>query len=345
MWDEGEAIAGQALAGIALGSAVDQAVDTLALRGEGEEGGRGDLELRSGTLRNAGSLVASRALEAKASQALDNQGGSLKGATVRVDVGRREHAAAPVPPGAGEAVHRQVREVAQRAVVGVQRGQRGDALQADESPLQKRRRSRGGTVDQAWTAHRFSNRVSSHFAVASARPAFQRPSAKRALRQWSLEGGPRRSHGEMAAHSVGRPMNRPRLINRTSATPSTLLQRAFAEQPQVVPLRARVLGDLQEVPADQQRLVADPFAQAPVGAVPLQGALGAPNQVWSMDFVFDALSTGRRIKCLTVVDDFTKESVGILVEHGISGFRVLPVPAKARTRIFDAFDWMIGDCS
>jgi putative transposase len=48
----------------------------------------------------------------------------------------------------------------------------------------------------------------------------------------------------------------------------------------------------------------------------------APNQVWSMDFVFDALSTGRRIKCLTVVDDFTKEAVGILVDHGISGFRV-----------------------
>ncbi|WP_139804406.1 IS3 family transposase [Pseudomonas aeruginosa] len=48
----------------------------------------------------------------------------------------------------------------------------------------------------------------------------------------------------------------------------------------------------------------------------------APNQVWSMDFVFDALSTGRRIKCLTAVDDFTKEAVGILVDHGISGFRV-----------------------
>ncbi|RCH40164.1 HTH-like domain protein [Pseudomonas aeruginosa] len=40
----------------------------------------------------------------------------------------------------------------------------------------------------------------------------------------------------------------------------------------------------------------------------------ASNQVWSMDFAFDALSTGRRIKCLTVVDDFTKESVGILVD-------------------------------
>ncbi|MEC5980912.1 two-partner secretion system putative hemagglutinin TpsA2 [Pseudomonas aeruginosa] len=52
---------------------------------------RGDLELRSGTLRNAGSLVASRALEAKASQALDNQGGSLKGATVRVDGGHLDN--------------------------------------------------------------------------------------------------------------------------------------------------------------------------------------------------------------------------------------------------------------
>ncbi len=37
----------------------------------------------------------------------------------------------------------------------------------------------------------------------------------------------------------------------------------------------------------------------------------APNQVWSMDFVFDALSTGRRIKCLTVADDFTKEAEGV----------------------------------
>ncbi|TEL73891.1 two-partner secretion system putative hemagglutinin TpsA2 [Pseudomonas aeruginosa] len=52
---------------------------------------RGDLELRSGTLCNAGSLVASRALEAKASQALDNQGGSLKGATVRVDGGHLDN--------------------------------------------------------------------------------------------------------------------------------------------------------------------------------------------------------------------------------------------------------------
>ncbi|AIO53560.1 integrase core domain protein [Burkholderia mallei] len=46
---------------------------------------------------------------------------------------------------------------------------------------------------------------------------------------------------------------------------------------------------------------------------------GAPNEVWSIDFVMDALSNGRRVKCLTVVDDFTKEAVDIVVDHGISG--------------------------
>ncbi|KNA33115.1 transposase, partial [Burkholderia pseudomallei] len=35
-----------------------------------------------------------------------------------------------------------------------------------------------------------------------------------------------------------------------------------------------------------------------------------------------ALSNGRRVKCLTVVDDFTKEAVDIVVDHGISGLYV-----------------------
>jgi putative transposase len=35
----------------------------------------------------------------------------------------------------------------------------------------------------------------------------------------------------------------------------------------------------------------------------------APNQVWSIDFVSDSLETGRRLKLLTIVDDFTKEAI------------------------------------
>ncbi|WP_414719155.1 IS3 family transposase [Variovorax sp.] len=52
--------------------------------------------------------------------------------------------------------------------------------------------------------------------------------------------------------------------------------------------------------------------------VPLQPASTA-NEVWSMDFVSDSLSTGRRIKCLTVADDFSHECVSISVDWGISG--------------------------
>lgn len=48
----------------------------------------------------------------------------------------------------------------------------------------------------------------------------------------------------------------------------------------------------------------------------------APNEVWSLDFVMDALSNGRRLTCLTIVDDFTKEAVDIVVDHGISGLYV-----------------------
>ncbi|WP_132966389.1 MULTISPECIES: IS3 family transposase [Rahnella] len=54
----------------------------------------------------------------------------------------------------------------------------------------------------------------------------------------------------------------------------------------------------------------------------------APNLTWSMDFVMDALATGRRIKCLTFVDDFTKECLTVTVAFGISGVQV--------TRILDS---------
>lgn len=52
--------------------------------------------------------------------------------------------------------------------------------------------------------------------------------------------------------------------------------------------------------------------------VPLQMAQ-AVNAVWSMDFVSDSLASGRRIKCLTVADDFSHECIDIGVDYGISG--------------------------
>ncbi len=49
------------------------------------------------------------------------------------------------------------------------------------------------------------------------------------------------------------------------------------------------------------------------------------NQVWSMDFVSDALASGRRLKCLTIVDDSSKEAVDLVVDHGIGGHYVTRV--------------------
>jgi transposase InsO family protein len=46
---------------------------------------------------------------------------------------------------------------------------------------------------------------------------------------------------------------------------------------------------------------------------------GSANEVWSMDFVFDRVASGRSIKCLTVVDDATHEAVAVAPEHSISG--------------------------
>lgn len=58
--------------------------------------------------------------------------------------------------------------------------------------------------------------------------------------------------------------------------------------------------------------------------------LGRPtraNEVWSIDFVFDRIASGRTLKCLVVVDDATHEIVAVAPEHTIGGDHL--------TRIFD----------
>ena len=68
--------------------------------------------------------------------------------------------------------------------------------------------------------------------------------------------------------------------------------------------------------------------------VPLVAALTV-NQTWSMDFVSDAISRpgviSRRIKCLTVADDFTRECVDITADFGIGGHYVTRLLDRAAT--------------
>ena len=48
----------------------------------------------------------------------------------------------------------------------------------------------------------------------------------------------------------------------------------------------------------------------------------AANQRWSLDFVADALASGRRFRILTLVDDFSRECLGLVVDNSLSGVRV-----------------------
>jgi putative transposase len=47
-----------------------------------------------------------------------------------------------------------------------------------------------------------------------------------------------------------------------------------------------------------------------------------PNQRWSLDFVSDTLTDGRRFRILTVVDDYSRECLCLLADTSLSGTRV-----------------------
>lgn len=53
-----------------------------------------------------------------------------------------------------------------------------------------------------------------------------------------------------------------------------------------------------------------------------------PNQRWSMDFVSDGLADRRRLRCLNIVDDFTKECLTIEVDTSLPGMRVVSVLSR-----------------
>ena len=46
------------------------------------------------------------------------------------------------------------------------------------------------------------------------------------------------------------------------------------------------------------------------------------NHIWSMDFMKDALSTGRKLKVLPIIDEYTKKCFRIEVDTSINGLRV-----------------------
>ena len=47
-----------------------------------------------------------------------------------------------------------------------------------------------------------------------------------------------------------------------------------------------------------------------------------PDERWSLDFVSDAFTDGRRFRVLAIVDDFSRECLGLVADTSLSGLRV-----------------------
>jgi putative transposase len=57
-------------------------------------------------------------------------------------------------------------------------------------------------------------------------------------------------------------------------------------------------------------------------------AASAPNHVWTYDFMFDATFGGRRMKVLTVIDEFTREALAIVPARSLTSSALKGVLAK-----------------
>lgn len=63
----------------------------------------------------------------------------------------------------------------------------------------------------------------------------------------------------------------------------------------------------------------------PVRTAQALGVPGRANQTWSLDFMSDALSSGRAFRTLNVIDDFNREALWIEVDTSLPAERVVRV--------------------
>lgn len=114
-------------------------------------------------------------------------------------------------------------------------------------------------------------------------------------------------------------------------------QRPAFGSPRLTVLLQRELGVINHKRVE--RLYAEEGLQLPrrakrrrrgvVRSLPTQAPTG-PGQRGSMDFVHDVLADGRRIRLLTVADDYSRESLAIEVDTSLTGQRVARVLERLR---------------
>jgi len=64
------------------------------------------------------------------------------------------------------------------------------------------------------------------------------------------------------------------------------------------------------------------------GSRPRPQLPGGANEVWAYDFVYDACANGQQLKCLTIIDEYTRECLAIDVAGSIRSGRVIEVLSR-----------------
>jgi putative transposase len=64
------------------------------------------------------------------------------------------------------------------------------------------------------------------------------------------------------------------------------------------------------------------------GTVPRPERATGPNESWAYDFVHDTCANGQALRCLTVVDEFTREALAIEVAGSFRSHRVIDTLAR-----------------
>jgi putative transposase len=124
-----------------------------------------------------------------------------------------------------------------------------------------------------------------------------------------------------------------------SAPVVTAMQRLSGQYPRYGSRRIRVFLGREGIEIGKEkcaRLWAEQGLQVPRKRPRRRVALNQPrplvpvraNSVWSYDFVFDACANGQQLKCLTVVDEYTRESLAIDVAGSIRSGRVIEVLSR-----------------
>lgn len=125
--------------------------------------------------------------------------------------------------------------------------------------------------------------------------------------------------------TLAEPLVWPRVVEVAEGIlPQYMQQMAIARDEHVV----EALGSLPIEEGKKRRAVPAVRVSTSPDLRPRPVPATGPNQVWAYDFVFDACAYGQKLKCLTVVDEWTRESLAIDVAGSIRSSRVIKLLAK-----------------